>query len=493
VSRQLPVLSRRDVLARLPAEHGGAITITDLIAGLLDHIDTDTLLLIACGPRQIGKSQAGYALAVTELFRPGSFTQIVSASGQQVESVFQRKLRRPLERLIRTLELPSGTVRFTARTVEIPAMGSAIEIAAPNEATVPGRSPTLLVFDEGRDLSDELFATLAPAVIGAAGKIVLLGTPGRPKGFFYELVEHPPAAAWLYRTAENQNPHASHRLVTFLRDTVGALFPAAMQRELLAQFTESGDELIPWALVEAAVDDTLVEAPSHAGTAFAFLDLGRKRDLSSLVVVARESAQRPETPDHLVTVSIQTWNPRSSPTGEVDFADVRAALDGLPDRFPNLAKVLVDEGAEAGSVLPFLRSHPRLSMRVQGFTGSVASNMDIWSALLGRLHAQTISIPRHERLLSELRGLRREEFAFGSKWRVVDSSRKFHRDVSLALAGATWAAGQRSSMPLRVWGGGAPVSNEHVEAAAKEQHDMAKQVVLDAIHDCGAYFPSDFH
>ena len=39
-------------------------------------------------------------------------------------------------------------------------------------------------------------------------------------------------------------------------------------------------------------------------------------------------------------------------------------------------------------------------------------------------------------------GDRQEQFAFGSKWRVIDSSRKFHRDVSVSLAGACFAAGE---------------------------------------------------
>lgn len=68
--------------------------------------------------------------------------------------------------------------------------------------------------------------------------------------------------------------------------------------------------------------------------------------------------------------------------------------------------------------------------------------MDLWSALSARLHAGTVGLPRHERLIAELKSLRQESFAFGSRWRVVDSSRKLHRDVSVALAGACYAAGE---------------------------------------------------
>ncbi len=75
----------------------------------------------------------------------------------------------------------------------------------------------------------------------------------------------------------------------------------------------------------------------------------------------------------------------------------------------------------------------------KGFSGTPENNMKLWGALAARLHARTLTIPWHERLIAELRGLRQQQFAFGSKWRVVDSSRKFHRDVSLTLAGACFA------------------------------------------------------
>jgi len=118
--------------------------------------------------------------------------------------------------------------------------------------------------------------------------------------------------------------------------------------------------------------------------------------------------------------------------------------------------VLIDEGAEAGAVLPWAKAHPRLTLRVEGFRATPETNMALWGALAARLHGRTLSIPRHERLLAELRGLRQEAFAFGSKWRIVDGSRRFHRDVSLALAGACFAAGAAAprgpaTVPLMGW------------------------------------------
>jgi hypothetical protein len=445
--RELAALSRLQVIEPLPAEHGGKIVVLDWMRDLVRALDDPAiLLLLVCLIRQSGKSQCALSVAVSELFRPNAFVLFMAASQQQAESVYHRKLRGPLRTLLASLGMPASAVRFSKRGCELPTLGSQLEIVAPNEFA-PGRSPTLLVIDEPRDISDEAFATVVPSTIGAKGKVLIIGTPGRPSGFWFELVSHPPEEAWLYRSSTNDNPHASSGMLSFLRRQLALLMPSAARRELEGEFTESGDELISAALVDAAVDDRLGELPTHPGPAFAFVDLGRKRDLTSIVVVVVTAARQAEATDHLLVASVQTWSPKEAPTGEVDFAEVRSALARLPQRFPKLARLLVDEGAEAAAILPWARAQPGLAARVEGFTGSVAANMDLWSSLLGRLSAQTLSLPRHDRLIAELKGLRRQEFALGTRWRVIDASRQLHRDVSLALAGACMAAGQTRRCP----------------------------------------------
>lgn len=179
------------------------------------------------------------------------------------------------------------------------------------------------------------------------------------------------------------------------------------------------------------------------GDAYTGGDLSLRRDLTSLVTVVRERPRRPEAADHLVVRSILTWDPKQSPTKEVDFAEVRAALEQLPRRFPALRAIVIDAAAESSSVLPWARANAKLSLLVKPFTATADSNMQIWSALAARAHARSISIPRrNERLIAELRAMRTESFSFGSKYRVVDSSRQLHRDISFSLALAVYAAGE---------------------------------------------------
>lgn len=375
------------------------------------------------------------------LLRPGAYVVLAAASETQAGAIYFRKIKKPLERMLQLRGVGSSLrkhIRTTKRGVEL-SNGAALEVIATNEGTSPGRSPTLLLLDEARDIRDEFYGAFVPSVIGAGGKVVIASTAGPRRGFFYDLVQHPVEGTWLHYSNTNDNPHADRGVMAFLERRLSAILPAAARRELGNEFTDDGDEFLPAPLIDAAVDDALVEVSAHEAPAFVMYDLSRKRDLTSRTVVLWEPPRRPEARDHLVVASIRVWDPRQSPNGEVDFAAVRADLDLLPQRFPKLCSVLIDEGAEAGALLPFARERAALVPVTKGFIASPENNMKLWGALAARLHARTLSIPWHERLIAELRGLRQEQFAFGGRWRVVDSSRKFHRDVSLTLAGACFA------------------------------------------------------
>ncbi len=450
-------MTRRELISKLYGERGPLTILPwwEEPIRLLDDPAVNEMLFKLI--RQTGKTQLLMAMGQSELLtRPGSYTLLVSASKLQQQATFERKLRKPLTRLLRAWGRGCPLVTFTDSGAEVPSLGSAMEIVAPNPDTVPARTVSLLLIDEARYVGDEVYAVLVPSVIGAGGKIVIASTAGPPSGFFFELWNHPTEGSWRYESAVNSNPHADQGVLSFLRRRLALLFPVAAQRELDNQFVEDGDSFLPAALIEAAVDDGLAEFTGSQSEAAAFLDLSRKRDLTSRVVVLREPARRPEATDHVMVASIAIWDPRQSPTGEVPFAEVRADLEALPQRFPLLTNIQVDEGAEAGSVLPWAQAHPALSLLVQGFVATVERNLAMWSTLSARLHAGTLSIPRQERLLAELRSLRAESFALGSKWRVVDSSRKWHRDVSLSLAGAVTALGDGalwSPNALQPWAG----------------------------------------
>jgi hypothetical protein len=455
------MMTRADILAVLRNEQGEPLLVFPWWSEAFAALDDATVrALILWSPRQQGKTTFLATDAILTLLTvPNSYSIYIAAAEPQSQAIFNRKIRRPLERLLRDLEVGLRSLILTKGSVEFPELGSKLEVPATSEGTSPGRTVNgRIYFDECRDIANEVFTVLAPSVLAGGGKLVLGSTAGRPSGFFYEAVTHPEPETRVIRVEGSQNPRADRGLQHFLRRTLHAISPASARREMDNEFAEDADSFLPTALIEAAIDDDLGEHAGSGSPAFAFYDLSRKRDLTSRVVVIREPARRPEAYDHLVVASLRVWDPKASATGQVDFAEVREDLAALAERFPQLGKVFVDEGAEGGSLLPWAKAQPRLALRVDGFVATPVSNMDLWGALVARLHARSLTFPRHERLLAELRGLRQESFAFGGKWRIIDSSRKYHRDVSLALAGACHAAGYR---------GYGPATATHESVAAK--------------------------
>jgi hypothetical protein len=438
-------MTRDEILTALTNETGGPLVQLSwwgpTLAALVDPKILQVVLWVV---RQAGKSTFLATIAILTLLTvPGAYVVFIAASEPQAQSIFHRKIRRVLERLLRALGADRRSLLITKRSIEFPEIGSKLEVLATDERTVPGRSVSLLIIDEARDIPDDVYTALAPAVIGGNGKLLIGSTAGRPSGFFYELVRNPLPETWIYYSRDNENPNADAGLVGFLKRQLALISPTAARRELSNEFTEDGDSFLASALIEAAIDDDLGEWPGSPLPAFAFYDLSRKRDLTSRVVVTRSAPRRPEVYDHLVVASLQVWDPKKSATGQVDFAEVRADLGRLVERFPRLERVFCDEGAEGGTLIPWAKAQPALALKMAGFVATPTSNMELWGALVARLHAQTLSIPRHARLIAELRNLRQESFAFGGKWRIVDAGRKYHRDVSLALAGACHAAGYR--------------------------------------------------
>ncbi len=495
-------LTRELILGRLTNEQGKQLKVlpwwTEGFTALDDPLMRELLMWLR---RQSGKTTFLAVGAIIHLLTVRhAYIIFVSASENQASAIFHRKIRRPLERLLKAAKLENA-VSITARSLEFIPGNAALEVIAPNEATAPGRSPTLLIFDEARDIPDALYLSLAPSTIGSGGKIIIASSAGRPTGFFYELINNPTAETVLIHhdgsRAEDENPHADQGLLGWLRRRFAHLSPSAGQRELENQFTEDGDSFLSAALIEAAIDEHLSDTLSSDAEAFAFIDLSRKKDLTSRVVVLREPSRRVDAKDHLVAASVRVWNPKDSPTKEINFGEVRADLLRLVQRFPNLRQVLIDEGAEAGSVLSWAKDQALLSSRVHGFIATASSNMDLWSALAARLHAQTVSIPRHERLIAELKNLRQESFQFGMRWRITDGSKKLHRDVSLSLAGAILAESQLPKLePLRLLNpGAAPMNRSEQEAADKVEYEARAaagvEMVRAQVFSRGTFWPGE--
>jgi hypothetical protein len=298
-------LTRAAVEARLTGDRGQALQALTWYAradaALEDAARRAVILWLM---RQSGKTQYAFRRAAGDLLTvPHSYTLVVSAGREQSEMLHDRKLRRPLTRLLRVAGLPASTLHLTQSGATNPALDSAVEVVSANEATAPARSVTLLIIDEAKNVSDKVFAALAPSVLAAGGKILCLSTPGAPRGFFHHLATGDDPAVAVIRVDGNENPYADPAAIGFLSRLLAKVLPVARDRDMLNLFREAGDRAIPPEVWAACVEPTHSPIwPTMEAPVFVAIDAAVTGDTCAALGLIRDG-------DQLILAFHQIWRP----------------------------------------------------------------------------------------------------------------------------------------------------------------------------------------
>ena len=160
-------------------------------------------------------------------------------------------------------------------------------------ATVPGYTGHVVI-DEAAWIpdADALWMAIVPTISTKRGyRLSVVSTPGPRAGMFHRLWVGGDSA-WLrhrvsiYDACAGGAPHDIKALRAAVADE--ATWRAAYE----CQFVDEAHALLPYDLLRARVDDTLsyhldVKTLSQPGNRYAGFDVGRKRDLSVLVVLER--------------------------------------------------------------------------------------------------------------------------------------------------------------------------------------------------------------
>jgi phage terminase large subunit-like protein len=411
-------------------------------------------LVLVNSIRQSGKSTLLFLIMLYHLFNRQRFQAAVIASSKDtVKSIFRQKVSDVVNRSPKL----RADARILNESISVPRLMSHAELY-PSEAVggLIGRSLNMLLLDECCLIPDESIAAALPSVMAQEdGKVIAISSSWAPSGWFYESVVaaekvgKKDPSVFLFRSDSRElNPAASQENLDAMSKMLIRINPAYEKRFLSTEFAELGNEFLPRQVVDACIDYQLVNAATSKLPCYAFLDLSLKRDLTSRVVVAYD---RQKGQDKYTVQNINILDPKGFINRRVDFNAVKAMIEADHKSF-SIRKYLVDERAEAGELLQWARER---GFYLEPFNATVDRNMAIWGRLMELLSTQKLSIPFNRRLLSELYNLRVEEFSFGRSFRITDASRKLHRDVSMALAGAAWAASEhRAVEPRIVWLGG---------------------------------------
>ena len=137
--------------------------------------------------------------------------------------------------------------------------------------------------------------------------------------------------------------------------------------------------------------------------------------------------------------SIACWDPALL-GGRISFDPVRKELVDVIKNFAP-GRLLIDTASGGGELINWA-IRENYCPPIEEFHPTAKSNQEMWGRLRDLLNERKLKIPNHERLIDELRGLKTKEFSQGMGFKVVDPSKRLHRDLSFSLAGAGWIASE---------------------------------------------------
>ncbi len=384
-------------------------------------------LRMCCKARQIGMS----TVVATEALHAavyGETTVIVSASQRQASEL----LRKAVQLLPLVTVAADGAVRVdkqSAEAIELSTGGRVISLPA-TAATAQGYTGHVVI-DEAAWIpdADSLWMAIVPTIsTNRAYRLSVVSTPGPRAGMFHRLSNNGDDA-WsrhrvdIYDARAGGAPHDIDALRAAVADE--ALWRAAYECE----FVDEAHALLPYDLLLARVDDTLsyhlnVQALAECGDLYAGYDVGRKRDLSVLIVVERiNKAFR--------------WR-GAVELRETPFDKQFELLSGVL-KVSGLRRLAIDQSGLGMQLAEQLtREHGN---RVEPITMTAPVKESLASRILAVFQRGDVGIPDHRPLIDDLHSIQRTVTLSGNVRYAAPREEGSHADRWTALALALQAAG----------------------------------------------------
>lgn len=396
-------------------------------------LEDTSRLRVCCKARQIGMSTA---LATEALHAAvyGETTVIVSASQRQASEL----LRKAVQLLPLVTVAAEGAVqvdRQSAEAIELSTGGRVISLPA-SAATVQGYTGHVVI-DEAAWIPDvdALWLAVVPTISTRSEyRLSVVSTPGPRAGMFHKLWMAADQA-WsrhcvsIYDAQAGGAPHDVKALRAAVADE--ATWRAAYE----CQFVDEAHALLPYDLLLARVDDRLsyplsAKTMVEPGCLYAGYDVGRKHDLSVLVVIERRdqefrwrgAVELPQAPFH------------------EQFELLCSVL-----KVRGLRRLAIDQSGLGMQLAEQLVR--RYGSRVEPITMTAPVKESLASRILAVFQKGELTIPGHRPLIDDLHSMQRTVTIAGNIRYAAPREAGSHADRWTALALALDAAG---NAPMRL-------------------------------------------
>lgn len=399
-------------------------------------LDDNSRLRVCCKARQIGLSTVVAAEALhAAVF--GQTTIVISASQRQSSEL----LRQATALLPLVSAAGAGVIqteRQSAEAIALSTGGRVVSLPA-SAATTQGFSGNVVI-DEAAWIPDaeSLWLAIVPTISTAGNfRLSVISTPG-PRGGLFHRLWHNGDPAWsrhrisIYDAKAAGAPHDIDALRAAVADE--ATWRAAYECE----FVDESHALLPYDLLQSRVDATrnyhLQQSRLQGGSFYAGYDVGRKHDLSVLVVLQRVG-------------KVFHW---------CGAAELRQAP--FDEQFQLLAGVLKTQGLwrlcidQSGLGMQLSEQLvKKCGSRVEPITMTAPVKESLASRILAAFQTGEVDIPDHRALVDDLHSVARSVTLSGNVRYAAPREAGSHADRWTALALALHAS-QSHGGPVRVYG-----------------------------------------
>jgi phage terminase large subunit-like protein len=388
--------------------------------------DENPLVILRCG-RQTGKTTVCSVKAIFDCYHNNNYTVICLSPSLRQSSILFDKCRD----YIASSPYLSGKILRETRTIIEFSNGSRI-ISLPtglDGTSVRGYTANCIICDESQAIPDKVFVAIEPILSTTEGQLILLGTPNRMSGKFFEAATKKDNGWSKYHVTYKSNPLITE---TFIEQQKKQMTAEAFKQEFLAEFCNDEMAFFPPEIFYGSggykgcistykvTNGTL---PPGGTQFFCGIDFAKSRDKTCIIILGRP-VPTPKEPNPPVKIIYLKEIP------EKDYVSQVMQILNL-DQIYNFKSVYID-GTGLGAVMYDLLS--KNMHKVRAFNFNTLSKVEAYTSLKIAFEQATLQFPEEcDKILQQFTNLHQEQTA-ANREKIFPANPAIHDDVVDAMA-----------------------------------------------------------
>lgn len=252
--------------------------------------------VIVVTSRQVGKSEVTAVKAVWKAWLfPNQFILVLSPTIRQSQELFKKIKRNVTSKTV----IYEDVIRMTQTEIEF-SNGSIIKVIPGRETSVRGFTADVVIIDEAAYVDEAVIGAVEPVIAVRRGQLIMISTPGPPRGYFYNVWVNGDEKIWEKIKATFEEANYDPEFVENYRRTHTEV---EFKREILGLFADDeGSSLFTMEYVESVMSDEIGKdgfpGPQPGYVYYIGVDVARTgKDYTAIAVVGVPEEYLDNPPD----------------------------------------------------------------------------------------------------------------------------------------------------------------------------------------------------